>query len=55
MAEPGADATQVSDLIPTDPRGTHFVNGQWADSPFDVGNQFDSTVLRIFTKMKDDR
>lgn len=54
VAEPGADATNVSDLIPADSRNTHFVNGHWADSPFDVGNQFDTNVLRVFTRMKND-
>lgn len=54
VGEPGADMTNVSDLVPADARGTHFVNGHWPESPLDVGNQFDSSVLRVFTRMKND-
>lgn len=54
VPEPGADQVHLSDLIPPDNRGTHFVNGHWPDSPFDVGDQFEKNVLRVFTRAKND-
>lgn len=55
IAEPGQDQIHLSDLIPSDPRGTRFINGQWPDCPFDPNAYFNGNgLLRFFTKMKTD-